>query len=128
MNERIKARWLSELRSGRYKQGKEFLNKDEKLCCLGVLCEIAVDEGVITRQVRTSGVVAYDQSVTGVLPEKVSKWAGLPDNNPWIEFPVLPDEQYITQRPNGRDSGPISNANDGGLTFMQIADEIESQL
>ena len=44
MNPTIKAQWLEALRSGEYKQGREYLrqsNKDTVLyCCLGVLCDL----------------------------------------------------------------------------------------
>jgi hypothetical protein len=36
----IKAAWIAALRSGKYIQGKEALEKDGCNCCLGVLCRI----------------------------------------------------------------------------------------
>ena len=33
-------KWVKALRAGKYQQGVGFLNKDNKFCCLGVLCEV----------------------------------------------------------------------------------------
>lgn len=41
MNPELKTKWLTALRSGDYKQGKERLkNVDGTMCCLGVLCDL----------------------------------------------------------------------------------------
>lgn len=41
MTPKLKAKWLAALRSGNYTQGQGVLNKDNKMCCLGVLCDVA---------------------------------------------------------------------------------------
>jgi len=42
----LKQRWLEGLRSGRYAQGTISLkNKDDKYCCLGVLCDLIDPNG-----------------------------------------------------------------------------------
>lgn len=41
MTPELKSKWLSALRSGKYKQGKKTLNCGGKMCCLGVLCDVA---------------------------------------------------------------------------------------
>lgn len=43
MNREIGTKWVSALRSGKYKQGhgRLHLAKDNSFCCLGVLCEVA---------------------------------------------------------------------------------------
>lgn len=38
MDRKAKKKWLKALRSGRYKQGQQFLLQNGKSCCLGVLC------------------------------------------------------------------------------------------
>lgn len=40
MNAELKARWIKNLRNGRYQQGSRYLCKNEQYCCLGVLAEI----------------------------------------------------------------------------------------
>ncbi len=45
MDEQIKKQWVEALRSGRYKQGREYLRTElsdgsYSYCCLGVLCDI----------------------------------------------------------------------------------------
>jgi hypothetical protein len=40
-------KWVTALRSGRFKQGRSVLNQgDRALCCLGVACEVAIEAGV----------------------------------------------------------------------------------
>lgn len=63
MNKRIAKKWTKALRSGKYEQTNGKLQDHYGYCCLGVLCELAVKEGVIETY---SG---------GVLPEKVRGWA-----------------------------------------------------
>jgi hypothetical protein len=36
----FRKKWIEALRSGKYKQGREYLKKDGFHCCLGVACEI----------------------------------------------------------------------------------------
>ena len=40
MDKKLKRKWLEALRSGKYKQGNTFLNRNNKFCCLGVLADI----------------------------------------------------------------------------------------
>lgn len=44
MNPEIKTRWITALRSGKYKQGAGYLNENDCFCCLGVLCDVVKDE------------------------------------------------------------------------------------
>jgi hypothetical protein len=41
MKKGLKKKWVAALRSGKYEQGREYLQADGKFCCLGVLCEVA---------------------------------------------------------------------------------------
>jgi hypothetical protein len=105
----VKEAWLEDLRSGFFKQGKEFLYKKEtdSYCCLGVLC---------------SQLVADTQSMDDIgLPEDIDVIRGFDatiENNrfttPWY---VLMDNHYV----------PLTALNDSDeLTFSQIADIIEA--
>ena len=45
-------KWINALESGEYKQGKHNLRtNDDTFCCLGVLCDIAVKEGILKEPV-----------------------------------------------------------------------------
>lgn len=45
MNLELIRKWVDALRSGKYEQGRLALrSKDDKYCCLGVLCDIAKDK------------------------------------------------------------------------------------
>lgn len=47
MKKEIADKWVAALRSGNYKQTTGMLNRNnESFCCLGVLCEIAIKDGV----------------------------------------------------------------------------------
>lgn len=41
MDQALKSKWVSALRSGDFKKGRYRLKKDDKFCCLGVLCSIS---------------------------------------------------------------------------------------
>jgi hypothetical protein len=133
MDQEIKNRWVEALRSGKYKQAEGTLaihNSDgeESFCCLGVLCEIAVEDGVLVRYMEKDQddyqFVGYhaaedfdpDKDIVDfdILPEAVAEWAGLGDNNPNVRF-------------DDRDQ-PISEVNDSyHEDFNTIATLIEEQ-
>ena len=82
----IRQKWVEALRSGEYSQGKSKLRRkesDEKdsFCCLGVLCELAVKEGVI-EAARDQGSSYYIYvGDSNYLPEKVREWVGLTERS-----------------------------------------------
>lgn len=137
MNQEIKARWLEALRSGDYKQTDGYLNissaipEDDEFdgyCCLGVLCEIAVADGVIQKQrVSENSFFEYGNPDKGdwdysVLPVSVQDWAGLTESNPSVNAIEADDD------PLADNWMPLSEPNDNGMTFDQIADWIEKDL
>jgi hypothetical protein len=115
VNPRVKALWLAALRSGKFKQGKRRLRIGDQHCCLGVLCEIAVEEGIVERvQDSFTEMYAYRGKGSGyeessILPFPVAEWAGL-GVNPRAGEEVL------------------AALNDRGVTFAAIADIIERDL
>jgi len=124
MNPEIKAQWLTDLRSGEFKQGQNYLNADGKLCCLGVLCEQAVKAGVIESR-EDDGIILYDGK-EDVLSPKVREWAGLPETNKYGN----PNNPTVTVEDT---EASLAELNDGEHTwephtFGQIADLIEAQL
>jgi hypothetical protein len=78
------ARWADAIDSGDYSRGDNALhrissNGRHTYCCLGVLCELAVADGIIsagTQSTWTGDKVDYSGQVA-VLPQKVADWAGL---------------------------------------------------
>lgn len=55
--------WVKALRSGEYKQGYGYLHYKrggkDKFCCLGVLCDLAVKNGVIEPPVKSEYSKAF---------------------------------------------------------------------
>lgn len=110
MNQEIKAKWVAALRSGEYAQSTGSLRGPEGFCCLGVLCEISKQETGfgIPENLKEN---CYDENI-GVT---VRKWAGLSKD--------YGDTVCI----NGV-MDMLTEHNDNGKTFDQIADAIEAQL
>jgi hypothetical protein len=132
MNPEIKAQWVTALRSGEYKQGKGYLNRGGKFCCLGVLCDIAEKAGVVETQAPSDspyvGGVQYknvDEDghtyyVDAYPPNGVREWAGLERSDPLTRIRHNETSQLLT----------LSMLNDGpgDYDFAKIADIIEEPL
>lgn len=138
MKPEIKRQWVEALRSGNYRQGHSVLHRvsagDETFCCLGVLCELARQAGIVTmddtgRTVddKTGGKAMVYRNIdpeisdnsTIVLPRIILSWSGLDDTNPTLMYDA---DHYV-----------ISDLNDGvviphKLSFDELADIIEAQL
>lgn len=122
MNPRVKAIWLAALRGGAYLQGKSRLCRKDLLtnkkvhCCLGVLCEEAIKDGVpLKRTHRTYNDIEVHvfNGASTILPSAVAKWAGL---EPGVTNPTL-------------GGATCMGMNDmQGANFSQIADAIEKHL
>lgn len=113
MNQEIKWRWVEALRSDKYRQTTDALRRGERFCCLGVLCDLAVKDGIVTQYVDEYHHYYYaDQDA--VLPAKVIEWAGVPDSDPDVTC-------------NG-EATTLANLNDNGKSFAEIADLIEEQM
>jgi hypothetical protein len=151
----VKAAWLQALRSGEYEQGTEMLRtRNDRYCCLGVLCELAIQADVVQRRHRPSMPAEWEYGsdedggdwMAGFPPMKVRRWAGFPTdeydtigNNPWVWVPRTwlkhlshPNQVALVE---GQDTTPtsvrlsLSTINDRArLTFEQIAQLIEEQL
>lgn len=86
MNKTIKNRWVTALRSGGYEQGAGCLTRNKKFCCLGVLCDLAVKDGIISavEDDQDGDVIVYYGEDMALLPQEVMKWAGLTTIGPHI--------------------------------------------
>lgn len=112
MNQDVKALWTEDLRANPELQGFGVLEYNEKFCCLGRLCLLAIKNGVkVTRVVSPIGVVSYDNNDIA-LPQSVMDWAELDSVNP--ELPTTDNN--------------LANANDIRKTFAEIADMIDTYL
>jgi hypothetical protein len=138
--------WVAALRSGKYKQTvgrlqrrRDYVGKygDEYtagFCCLGVLCDLAVQAGVaVTTEDSVSALngdptVAYNGEVN-MPPQVVLEWAGLgATSNPHVKHQVTwagVDADGEELEPEWQED-PLTILNDDyKLGFLAIADAIE---
>lgn len=127
LNPEVKKLWTDALRSNRFYQGSgrlKQLKADAQTesgqialhCCLGVLCELAIEAKVPDVREFTLGCEPSFSGSMFHLPLQVMEWAGLGSDNPMCHPKEYKGE--IT----------LSLANDDGLSFATIADVIETQL
>jgi hypothetical protein len=111
MYEEIAKKWITALRSDKYEQGKDRLCRDGKFCCLGVLCELAVEASVCEKKECITGIYYGIGSYINnqVLPIPVMMWTNI--NNP----------QGLVPSKNNT----LACLNDNGTTFSEIANIIE---
>lgn len=86
MKKAIKEKWVKALKSGKYKKAKNALRTNKGYCCLGVLCDLYAKEKKQKWEARYKSLGYNFQGISGVLPDKVMKWAGLKSSNPFIDF------------------------------------------
>lgn len=127
MKKEVLSKWIEALRSGDYTRGEGYLCRtdddgDELHCCLGVLCELAIKDGVkITKAYRDEDetIVSFND-YQDFLPEEVATWAGLPHKNPSVEHLSGGDFEDFEL------TEPLSDLNDQGYSFQQIAEILET--
>lgn len=115
---KIVKKWVTALRSGKYKQGVSALhtvpkNGGNKYCCLGVLCDLAMKAGITKRTKELVGSVyfyKYDKESV-FLPDSVRDWVGLATYGGLYG----PDMRYS-----------LTEINDNGKSFNYIANRIEA--
>lgn len=91
MNPVIKTNWVKAMLSGDYPQGRYRLrSKDNKWCCYGVLCDLAVKAGAATwEELSLDDADEFHwlcDGTGGVIPGSVAKWAGLLDEESRYNF------------------------------------------
>jgi hypothetical protein len=140
----VKQLWLEALRSGNYAQcpGKLADGRGGH-CCLGVLSELAVQEGVVTKEVEEhtyetlDGGLGIGYSVhygrymaSNYLPREVAEWAFEPfdETSAYWENPRVNDPRPVNHPLRNGQNTDLANLNDEGLTFHEIADVIEKEL
>lgn len=99
----FKAKWIAALRSGKYKQGTQYLCNGGYYCCLGVACEL-------------EGLLVDDTTIKG--GSRAKKFIGTVQSG-------APTAAWAKAHgfPNGMDE--LIRMNDTGVTFEKIADFIE---
>jgi len=124
MRAEIKDKWVAALRSGEYVRTRETLRDDYGFCCLGVLCDLYIEESQnVTEEQRSywnnghEFMVAKDPEQPGggyyenaVLPDSVMNWAGMKTTDGSISKDIC-----------------LASLNDQGMEFEQIADVIENE-
>lgn len=144
----IKAEWVARLRSGRYAQGigrlKTVRRVDGKdvtaeYCCLGVLCEIAAEQGV-GRWGTASPLHQGDDTLfrltfattdgaedAGTLPYAVGRWAFDMSTYTATDSLCNPELRPYDDRHPSQDR-TAAGMNDSRVPFTAIADDIEANL
>jgi hypothetical protein len=117
LNTEIADKWIIALESGEYTQGVGALKENNKYCCLGVLCELAVKEGIIQPPTLdmddTYQYGSHQTWSTETLPDEVIEWAQMNSNEGIIGSYVQGDEYYS-----------LMQMNDNGCSFNQITEKI----
>ncbi len=155
MHKKVALALAKALRSGNYVQGEgqlrftPFEAGQDKYCCLGVLCELAIEDGVhISRRTKAdqAGIAHIYGSSNNYPPEHVLDWAGIRINSEIvhsrnISLRGINLPKYYENANGavvcGRFDSPVSlnresrfqgltlaRLNDEGFSFDQIADII----
>ena len=125
-------RWVAALRSGEFKQTRGMLHwsqsdRDEGYCCLGVACELFYRERPEDlKRTIDRGVIFYDGCKYS-LPDLVIRSLGM------VSLGLngssgKPSDKSLMSIPGGEEDiegWSLSEINDKGATFEQIADLIE---
>jgi len=117
MKTEIKDKWVKALRSGEYTQGRGTLRKNDKFCCLGVLCDLYMKEDTNSSWrtkfkddvEETFNFISGKESKSDTLPNEVVEWCDLDHTNPDTK------------------KGAIAKLNDDGISFEELADIIENE-
>ena len=129
MNKDLKKRWIAALKSGDYKQGRSRLNQNNQFCCLGVLCDLLADDGLISKELsqKDSTLFLYDNDSSG-LTDQVQSISGINSSLGTIQLndqvmEILPDKD--NREMLGNSYAKLAFLNDRGIPFSTIADIIE---
>lgn len=111
MKKKIADQWVKALRSGKFKQTTGKLERIDGNCCLGVLCNIAMVEGICDYDNQFNGMIQFDNN-PDLLPNSVQEWAGMKEDDGTIVY-------------KGK-SRSLAYLNDSlNLSFKEIANVIE---
>ena len=135
MNREIADKWTAALRSGQYSQTDGTLKKRWEdgscsYCALGVLVDLYAKEkpDVLLESEWQDGTVAFmtdDDTTSDSLPWPVQKWADMVDNLGRFIRSAHPVAWESRSRGAHGQVTAVSEANDVGLFFDEIADLID---
>lgn len=113
MYQDIKKEWVDDLRSGEIHKTKYQLRRGDRMCALGVLCNIHAKHHpeIASRQTKKNSYMGN----TVDLPKEVRKWAGICGDSPRLMYDGV--EHTIVYLNDNKE-----------LSFKKIADLIEEQL
>lgn len=117
MKKHVMQKLVAALRSGEFKQGKHYLSRNGKNCCLGVLCELApknlnLEIDILKTDYTSEKNVKYFDGNKQYLPDKVVEWAGMSSDDGFFDSELL--------------GTTLAEMNDSGKwSFTEIADFIE---
>lgn len=111
MKKDVMEQWVSLLRSGEFRQTTTYLENRQGNCCLGVLCNLALVNGICDNTLLDDELqINFFDENSGGLPNSVMEWSGIQN--------VL---AYISSL--GRSLATLNDMDK--LDFNQIADIIE---
>jgi hypothetical protein len=116
MNQDLLKKWIQALRSGEYKQGRNFLNREDEFCASGVLCDVyAKENGIKWKKSRYDNKNNEILGMSRVIPKKIKKL-------------LMDEDESLTILYDGQER-QINYLNDHEtLSFEEIADMLERQL
>jgi hypothetical protein len=118
MDRQVRDAWVSRLRSGTVKQTASKLGRlDGSRCCLGVLCDLAVEDGAIQPPTPDQRGNLWYGDWAEYLPGLVCMWAGMTACGRCV---VVLNSDGLTDS--------LTAMNDRGVPFDELADIIEKQL
>ena len=122
MNTDFLLKWENELRSGKYEQGQGYLSKDGKYCCLGVLCEMLVSEGLLEKFEEKDSIKYGRAKDDKMLPAEALNLVGISGFGRFDSTKLSEEIRYLT-----KEHEYLDNLNDiVKLNFKQIADVIDN--
>lgn len=127
-------KWIAALRSGKFAQTKGKLTMVEYhepstiigCCCLGVACEVALENGIELEVTHDLDSRRYD-GMGANLPHKVIDWLGVVEVDDVV---LLEEYKFPEHQDGGLHKLYASTANDHldiSWTFEQIADALEKK-
>jgi len=82
MKKEIAELWCKALRSEAFKQGKEGLYRDGAYCVMGVLCALAMEEGICDFEEKHS--FGFFDGRPEAAPTSVKEWSGLSSGSGYV--------------------------------------------